>query len=45
MVGETHMWDPKSISSLQQAARNNDESAYWEFSKHTNEETTKKIVR
>ena len=39
--GETHMWDPKSISSLQQAARNNDESAYWEFSKHTNEETTK----
>ena len=39
--GETHMWDPKSISSLQEAARNNDESAYWEFSKHTNEETTK----
>ena len=40
--GDSHMWDPKSISSLQIAARNNDEDAYWEFSKHVNEETTRK---
>ncbi|MAI07170.1 MAG: glutamate synthase large subunit [Alphaproteobacteria bacterium TMED87] len=39
--GEVHMWDPKSISDLQKAARNNDENAYWEFSKHANEETTR----
>ena len=26
--GDSHMWDPKSISALQIAARNNDESAY-----------------
>ena len=39
--GEVHMWDPKSISDLQKAARNNDENAYWEFAKHANEETTK----
>ncbi len=39
--GEVHMWDPKSISDLQKASRDNDENAYWEFSKHANEETTK----
>ena len=39
--GESHMWDPKTISSLQLAARNNDESAYWEFAEHANENTTK----
>ena len=39
--GDSHMWDPKSISALQIAARNNDESAYWNFSNHANEETTK----
>jgi glutamate synthase (NADPH/NADH) large chain len=39
--GETHMWDPKAISNLQLAARNNDEAAYWEFSKHANEEGTR----
>ena len=39
--GDSHMWDPKTISSLQLAARNNDESAYWEFAKHANENTTK----
>ena len=27
--GDSHMWDPKSISALQIASRNNDESAYW----------------
>lgn len=39
--GETHMWDPKAILNLQLAARNNDESAYWAFSKHANEEGTR----
>tara|TARA_E500000075_G_scaffold70956_1_gene63935 strand:- start:196 stop:2280 length:2085 start_codon:yes stop_codon:yes gene_type:complete len=35
------MWDPKSISSLQLASQTNDESKYWEFSNHANEQTTK----
>ena len=39
--GETHMWDPKTITNLQLAARNNDESAYWAFSKHANEQGTR----
>ena len=39
--GESHMWDPKTISNLQLAARNNDESAYWDFAKHANENTTR----
>ena len=37
----TLIWDPKSISALQLASRNNDESAYWNFSNHANEQTTK----
>ena len=39
--GEKHMWDPEAISNLQVAARNNDESAYWKFAKHANEEGTR----
>ena len=39
--GDSHMWDPKTISSLQIAARTNNEDAYWEFAKHANENTTK----
>jgi len=39
--GDSHMWDPKTIASLQLAARTNDENAYWEFAKHANEHTTK----
>ena len=35
------MWDPKTISSLQLAARTNDEDAYWAFAKHANEVSTK----
>ena len=42
--GESHMWDPKTISSLQLAARTNDESAYWDFAKHANEHTTNEQV-
>ncbi|QDU31734.1 Ferredoxin-dependent glutamate synthase 1 [Anatilimnocola aggregata] len=40
--GERHMWDPQSISDLQTAARENNADAYWKFSKHTNEEATRK---
>ena len=32
--GEKHTWTPESLSSLQTAARNNDEDAYWKFA-HT----------
>ena len=39
--GDSHMWDPKTISSLQLAARTNNEDAYWEFAKHANEVSTK----
>ena len=39
--GDSHMWDPKSISALQLAAKNNDETAYWNFANHANEQTTK----
>jgi len=42
--GETHMWDPASISNLQLAARTNDQDAYWAFAKHANEETTRKAT-
>ena len=31
----------KSISALQLASKNNDESAYWNFANHANEQTTK----
>ena len=39
--GDSHMWDPKTISALQLASRNNDETAYWKFADHANEQTTK----
>ena len=39
--GDSHMWDPKTISSLQLAARTINEDAYWAFAKHANEITTK----
>jgi glutamate synthase (NADPH/NADH) large chain len=40
--GERHMWDPQAIADLQAAARENNSDAYWKFSKHTNEEATRK---
>ncbi|NOX51601.1 MAG: glutamate synthase large subunit [Gammaproteobacteria bacterium] len=40
--GDTHMWDPVAIAQLQNAARTNDEDAYWQFAQHMNEENTKK---
>ena len=35
------MGEPETISDLQQAARNNNESSYWKFSNYANEQTTK----
>ena len=40
-TGDTHMWDPKAISELQIAARTNNEEAYWQFSRHVNEQSTR----
>ncbi|HIG88363.1 MAG TPA: glutamate synthase subunit alpha, partial [Candidatus Thioglobus sp.] len=39
--GEKHMWEPQTIANLQLAARNNDEEAYWKFSKQSNEQGTR----
>lgn len=39
--GDTHMWDPQAVASLQNAVRSNNEDAYWEFSRHMNEEGSK----
>ena len=40
-TGDTHMWDPSAIASLQVAVRGNSEDAYWQFARHVNEETTR----
>ena len=37
--GEKHAWSPLSISSLQIAARKNDESEYWKFAQAINEDS------
>ncbi|MAI69902.1 MAG: glutamate synthase large subunit [Rhodopirellula sp.] len=37
--GEKHAWSPMSISSLQIAARKNDESEYWKFAQAINEDS------
>ena len=42
--GDTHMWDPKSVSSLQAAARSNSKDAYWAFSKQVNDDNTRKAT-
>jgi glutamate synthase (NADPH/NADH) large chain len=42
--GDTHMWDPKSVSSLQAAARSNSEDAYWAFAKQVNDDNTRKAT-
>ena len=39
--GDTHMWDPNSVASLQVAARANSEDAYWRFSAHANGENAR----
>ncbi|XOV87101.1 MAG: glutamate synthase large subunit [Pseudomonadota bacterium] len=42
--GDSHMWDPTAISSLQNAVRTNSSDAYWEFARYTNEETTRRCT-
>ena len=39
--GDSHMWDPETISDLQQAARNNNGKSYWKFADYANDQTTK----
>ncbi len=40
--GDTHMWEPKSVASLQVAARTNSQESYETFAKQINEENTKR---
>ncbi len=42
--GDTHMWDPETISNLQVAARTNNEDAYWAFANHANNESTQRAT-
>jgi len=35
------MWDPETISDLQEAARKNNEDSYWKFANYANKQTTK----
>lgn len=42
--GDTHMWDPETISNLQVAARTNDKDAYWQFANHANSESTRRAT-
>ena len=37
--GEKHTWSPETISSLQVAARNNNQDAYWKFAHAINEDS------
>jgi len=43
--GDRHMWNPLSISSLQQAARSGDASAYEHFARLANEDTKQCTLR
>ena len=40
--GDTHMWDPDTISSLQIASKTNSKEAYERFSSYANEVSTKR---
>ena len=42
--GDSHMWDPETISNLQVATRTNDEEAYWKFANHANSESTRRAT-
>ena len=42
--GDSHMWDPETISNLQVATRTNDEEAYWKFADHANKESTRRAT-
>ena len=39
--GERHMWDPTAIADIQLAAKSNDDSAYWRFAEHVDQESTR----
>jgi glutamate synthase (NADPH/NADH) large chain len=42
--GDSHMWDPETISHLQIATRSNDEEAYWKFADHANSDSTRRAT-
>ncbi|MFT4713095.1 MAG: glutamate synthase (NADPH/NADH) large chain [Candidatus Azotimanducaceae bacterium] len=42
--GDTHMWDPTSISNLQVAAKTNNSDAYRAFADHADGEATRKAT-
>jgi glutamate synthase (NADPH/NADH) large chain len=42
--GERHMWDPQAIAEIQVAARDGNADAYTRFSKHVNEEATRRCT-
>ncbi|WP_372725014.1 glutamate synthase large subunit [Novipirellula sp.] len=42
--GEKHAWDPQSIATLQMAARNNNEDAYWKFAHGINDDNRKRCA-
>jgi glutamate synthase (NADPH/NADH) large chain len=42
--GDSHMWDPETISNLQIATRTNSEDAYWKFANHANSESTRRAT-
>jgi len=39
--GDTHMWDPETITNLQVASRTNNQDAYRAFARHANEVSTR----
>jgi len=43
-AGERHGWDPTAIANLQVAARSGDESAYWRFAEHVNNDNEMKCT-
>ena len=42
--GDTHMWDPSSVASLQVAVRQNSADAYWAFANQVNDDNTRKAT-
>ncbi len=42
--GDAHMWDPTAIANLQAATRSNSQEAWQAFSRHTNEQTTRRCT-
>ena len=43
-AGERHGWDPKAIADIQLAARTGDQSAYWRFAEHINNDNEMKCT-